>query len=118
MMLKSLLILFVIIKCILSKPSITTYPTINLKENSPLNSFVIKLNSSINIEKLVLLNLMGFESNLFGIINGNIYTKDLIDREEFIEKKYCLDNLYCKIEVHIVVNDGLTYWIIPIHIVE
>lgn len=121
MMIIDIFLLFVVIKLSFSKTSLITYPIVDLLENSPLNTFVISLNSSLNMNnstKLILLNLNGYESNLFSIINGNIYTKNSIDREEFLREKYCLDNSYCKIEIHILVNDGLAYWIIPIHIIE
>ena len=88
-----------IIKTILSNPSVTTYPTIELLENSPINSLVVQLNSSLIQRKLVLLNLLGFETKMFSMLNGNIYTKNEIDREEFVNEKYCLDNFYCKIDV-------------------
>ncbi|CAF0976847.1 unnamed protein product [Rotaria sordida] len=109
-------ILNVIIKSSYSNPLIKSYPIIDLLENSPLNTFVIELTNSSN--KLILINLNEFETKLFSIINGNIYTKNLIDREEFLDKKYCLDKFYCKIELQILVDDGLAYWIIPIHIVD
>jgi hypothetical protein len=121
-MIRSLSILFLVIKFTFCKISITNYPTIDLVENCPLHTLVVslsRLNTNLtSTTKLVLLNLNGFESNMFSIINGSIYTVHSIDREEFIDKQYCLDNLYCKIEIHILVNDGNGYWIIPIHIVE
>ncbi len=121
-MIRSLSILFfIIIKYTFCKISITNYPIVDLIENSPLNTLVISLSRITNLTnstKLILLNLNGFETNLFSIINGSIYTIHSIDREEFIDKQYCLDNLYCKIEIHILVNDGNGYWIIPIHIIE
>ncbi|CAF0955117.1 unnamed protein product [Rotaria sp. Silwood1] len=117
MMIIIISILFVIIiKNSYSNPIIKTYPVVDLLENIPLNTFVIELTNSSN--KLILINLNEFETKLFSIINGNIYTKDLIDREEFIDKKYCLDKFYCKIELQILVDDGLAYWIIPIHIID
>jgi len=120
-MIINLSILFILIKLTYCKISITNYPTVDLLENSPLNTFVVSLSRLTNLTnstKLVLLNLNGYETTMFSIINGSIYTINSIDREEFIEKQYCLDNLYCKIEIHILVNDGNGYWIIPIHIIE
>ncbi|CAF1067307.1 unnamed protein product [Adineta steineri] len=120
-MINHLWILFILIQYSFSKTSITNYPTVDLFENSPLNTLVIQLTTSLNItksSKLALLNMIGFELDMFSIINGSIYTIDFIDREEFITEKYCLDNLYCKIELHILVNDGLAYWVIPIHIID
>jgi hypothetical protein len=120
-MISHLWICFVLIKYSFSKTSITNYPTVDLLENSPLNTLVIQLTPSLNkskLSKLVLLNMSGFESDMFSIINGSIYTINSIDREQFIREKYCLDNLYCKIELHILVDGGLAYWVIPVHIVE
>ncbi len=120
-MLIDLCLLFMLIKYSFSKTSIRNYSIIDLYENSPINTLVVSLNSSNNIDnsiKFVLLNLNGYETNKFEIKNGNIYTRNEIDREEFVEKNYCLDNSYCKIEIHILVNDGFEYLIIPIHIIE
>ena len=69
-------------------------------------------------EKLILLNLSGFETNLFEIRNESILTINSIDREEFLTKKRCFDSEDCLIELHILVNNGEEYWIIPIHILE
>lgn len=120
-MLSHFWLVFLCIKYSFSKTLITNYPTVDLVENSPLNTLVIQLTTSLNItrtSKLVLLNMSGFEFDVFTIVNGSIYTIDSIDREEFLRRKYCLDNLYCKIELHILVDDGLAYCVIPIHIVE
>jgi len=122
-MLIDVLILLIIIKVSLSTTSIKTYPTVNLTENVPINTNVIKLiKDDENIEmrkmKLILLNLSGFETNLFEIKNENIYTINLIDREQFLGEKRCFNRLYCLIELHILVNDGQEYWVIPIHIIE
>jgi hypothetical protein len=114
-------LLLISIKYSYCKTSIINYPMVNLLENSPLKTFVISINSSLNLtnsRKMVLLNFNGFELKYFSMINENIYTNNLIDREEFIKKKYCLDNLSCEIELHILINDGLEYFIIPIHIIE
>jgi len=113
-------ILLIIIKICLSTTSIKTYPTVNLTENVPINTNVIKLikDEEKNDYKLILLNLGGFETNLFEIKNENIYTINQIDREQFIIEKRCFDRLYCLIELHILVNDGQQYWVIPIHIIE
>ena len=99
----------------MSTISIKTYPTIDLKENIPLNTKVIELKTK---SKLVLLNLSEFEKNLFSIINESIYTINIIDREQLIGEKRCFDRLYCLIELHILVNDGQQYRVIPIHILE
>lgn len=117
-------LLLLLLSCIeqsLSKTAITNYATVELVENSPLNTLVIQLTTSFNqtrTSKFVLLNMIGFESNMFSIVNGSIYTVDYIDREEFLREKYCLDGLYCKIELHVLVDGGQAYWVIPVHIVE
>src|ERR1700722_7520636 len=96
-----LLILLILVKSSLSTTSIKTYPTVNLTENVPINTNVIKL---INEEekfgemkhlKLILLNLGGFETNLFEIKNENIYTINEIDREQFLIEKRCFDRSFC-----------------------
>ena len=120
-MLSHFWLVFVFIKYSFSQTLITSYPTVDLVENSPLNTLVIQLTTSLNItrtSKLVLLNMSGFEFDFFTIVNGSIYTTNPIDREEFLRKKYCFDNSYCKIELHILVDDGSAYWVIPIHVVE
>ncbi|CAF0846479.1 unnamed protein product [Adineta ricciae] len=120
-MLSHFWLVLVFIKYSFSKTLITNYPTVDLVENSPLNTLVIQLTTSLNITrtpKLFLLNTSGFECDVFTIVNGSIYTINSIDREEFLRRKYCLDNLYCKIELQILVDDGLAYWVIPIHIVD
>ena len=103
--------------------SIKTYPTIDVRENVPLNSEVIELKSNNGVGrgrwKLILLNLAGFESMYFGLNEENVLqTRHSIDREEFLQAKRCFDRLFCLIELHILVNDGEEYLVIPIHIVE
>jgi predicted NUDIX family phosphoesterase len=121
-MLIHICLLILVIKSSLSTTSIKTYPTVNLTENVPINTNVIKLINEENVEmrklKLILLNLGGFETNYFEIKNENILTKNLIDREQFVGEKRCFDRFYCLIELHILVNDGQQYWVIPIHIIE
>ena len=118
-MLINILILFYVIRSCSTATSIKTYPTINLKENVPINTNVVELRSNVNNKlKLVLLNLGGFETNLFTIKNESIYTINEIDREQFLAEKRCFDRSYCLIEVHVLVNDGEQYWVVPIHIVE
>ena len=113
-----LFILIYLIQSSFSTTSIKTYPTVELKENVPINTQVISFGENQTKLKLVLLNLGGFETNLFVIKNESIYTINEIDREQFLIEKRCFDRLYCLIEVHILVNDGQQYWVIPIHIVE
>lgn len=119
-MLLIIVILLLIIKSSISKTSLITYPIVNLIENSPINSEVVSLKSSIDINKrkYKLLNINEYERKKFEIKNEKIYIKNEIDRGEFVDKKYCFDNSYCQIELHIIVNNGLEYIIIPIHIIE
>ena len=118
-LLVNICILFYMMKSCLSTTSIKTYPTVNLTENSRINTEVVKLRRKEEREmKLILLNLGGFETNLFIIKNESIYTINEIDREQFVGEKRCFDRSYCLIEVHILVNDGEQYWVIPIHIIE
>jgi hypothetical protein len=100
--------------------SIKTFPTINLRENVPINTKVVdlKMDEEMKKWKLVLLNLGGFETNLFEIKNEKVLTKNVIDREQLLIEKRCFDRLYCLIEIHILVNDGEKYLVIPIHIIE
>jgi hypothetical protein len=51
-------------------------------------------------------------------MNESIYTINEIDREKLIGEKRCFDRSKCLIELHILVNDGERYWVIPIHIIE
>ena len=116
-------ILLSLIGVSLSTTSIKTYPTIQLRENCPINTIVLQLveekrNEDNEGMKLILLNLSGFEVNLFEIKNRSISTINEIDRERLISEKRCLDRSYCLIELHILVNDGEQYWVIPIHIIE
>jgi hypothetical protein len=111
----------IIIQISIGTTSIKTFPTINLRENVPIQTKVINLmenEDEMKKYKLILLNLGGFETNLFEIKNENILTKSEIDREQLIGEKRCFDRLYCLIELHILVNDGQQYWVIPIHIIE
>lgn len=123
MLLKIVLILC-ILKCIYSKTSIVTHPKVELVENVPLNSLVVSFSSFTTTRrrnesnKMVLLNLNGYEKEMFLLMNETIYTKEEIDREEFVLKGYCRNEMNCQIEIHILVNDGEGYWIIPIDIVE
>lgn len=111
-------LLFIIIKRTFSITLTKTYPTVDLKENCPINTNVFQLINEVKDLKLILLNLGGFETNLFSIKNENIFTINEIDREQLITEKRCFDRSYCLIELHILVNDGEQYWVIPIHIVE
>ena len=120
---ESCLILLLMVQISISTTSIKTFSTINLHENVPINTKVVDLKmdeeeGEMKKWKLSLLNLGGFETNLFEIKNEKLLTKSSIDREQLLIEKRCFDRLYCLIEVHILVNDGEKYLVIPIHIVE
>ena len=99
---------------------ITTYPTVDLLENSPLNTLVthLRVSEAAARSKMMLLNMVGFESEMFAIVNGSLCTASVIDREQLIDEKRCSDRFYCLVEIHILVDDGLAYWVIPVHVVE
>ena len=118
MLIDQCLWLLIVIRSSFSATLTKTYPTVDLKENSEINTNVVQLTGDASRLKLALLNLGGFERNLFEIRNGNIYTINEIDREQLLVEKRCFDRLYCLIELHILVNDGEEYWVIPIHIIE
>ena len=95
-------ILFILVKCLHCQPIIETFSTVDLLENSQLNTFVIQLIEQLtsvdnSSTKLVRLNLSGFERDLFSIIHGSLYTKGAIDREEMLAKKYCMNKFYTRI---------------------
>lgn len=116
-----LLILLLLIGESCSMTSIRTFSTIELEENIEIGSEIIDLNENqmkFKAKEYLLLNLNGFETNYFEIKNEKMLTKNSIDREEFLERKYCFDPLKCLIEIHLLVNNGEEYWIIPIHIIE
>ena len=102
--------------------SIKTYSTVELRENVEIGSEVIQLMNEEELRrrktKMLLLNLSGFETNYFELHNEKIRTINRIDREDFLRKKYCFDPERCLIELHLLINNGEEYWIIPIHIVE
>mgnify|MGYP007021847870 CR=1 FL=1 len=106
-----------------SKTTVETSRRIELTENIPNGTFVISLNQLFNQVKFRqksfnLLNLNGFEREYFELKIENIYTKNSIDREEFVSKRYCSNELLCQIELHLLSNDTLFYLIIPIEILE
>lgn len=103
--------------------TVKTSRTIDLIENSRIGTKIASLNELFPTIKLRqrsfdLLNLNGFEKNYFDFENENLFTKHLIDREEFVEKRYCSNENICEIELHLLVNDVSSYLIIPIHIIE
>ncbi|CAF3565800.1 unnamed protein product [Rotaria socialis] len=118
MFIRNLILLFILIKSSYLTTLTKTYPTIDLKENIPKHTNVFQLTREVKNLKLVLLNLGGFESNLFTIKDENIFTINEIDREKLLGEKRCFDRSYCLIELHILVNDGEEYWVIPIHIID
>jgi hypothetical protein len=97
---------------------VTNYPTVDLLENVPINTLVLRLTQETRKHKLVLLNMSGFESNMFSVVNGSVYTTNVIDREQLVAEKRCLDRLSCTLGLHVLVDDGLAYWVIPVHVVE
>ncbi|CAF1619335.1 unnamed protein product [Rotaria magnacalcarata] len=118
MFISNLILLFILIKSSSLTTLTKTYPTIDLKENIPKHTNIFQLTREVKNLKLVLLNLGGFESNLFTIKDENIFTINEIDREQLLGEKRCFDRSYCLIELHILVNDGEEYWVIPIHITD
>ena len=97
--------------------SIRTYATVNIHENVPVGTSIVSLQEKN--AKLYLLNLGGFERRFFEVQQqGSVHVRENIDREEFLQSKRCFDRSYCLIELHILVNDGQQYLVIPIHIVE
>ena len=121
MVIINLLILVLLIKNSCSVTSIRTFSTIELKENIGIGSEIVELNEENGKSthgNYVLLNLSGFETNYFELENKKVRTINSIDREEFLRRKFCFDVSKCLIELHLLVNNGEEYWIIPIHIVE
>jgi hypothetical protein len=100
--------------------SIRTLSTVDLHENVSIGSEVVTLKSEIGEKKWNLLNLNGYELSYFdiGMDEKVIRTRRRIDREEMLRRKECFDVTYCLIELHVLINDGEEYLVIPIHIVE
>ena len=94
-----------------------TYSVINLLENTPVNTLVKRLEDGVTM-KMKMLNVNGYETELFSLRNGSIHTSSQIDREDLLKKRRCLDELYCLIELQVIIDDGRIYLIIPIHVVE
>ncbi|CAF0749013.1 unnamed protein product [Didymodactylos carnosus] len=87
------------------------------EKNSPIGTHVVDLTSDQN--KIMLLNMSGFELNYFTLnkTDNSIRITKLIDREQFVNDHYC-DRQQCLVELHLLVQDGLKYWVIPLHIVD
>ena len=106
----------------LGKTSIRTSLTVELKENVVIGSEVVDLNVVDGKTKLKisLLEVNGYELKYFQVNSEEkkIFTRHSIDREEFLSRKYCFNRLFCSIELHLLINDGEEYWIIPIHLLE
>jgi hypothetical protein len=97
--------------------SVHTLPLVDLLENSAWKSTVVVLDSSTRTATV--LNLHGFERDMFSVIDGRLVTSSDIDREAIVDKKQCSNATYCLIEVHLLVmGDALAYCIVPVHIVE
>ena len=121
MLIYQLLVLIVVmISSISTTTSIRTFERVELRENVPLNTTVmnLKMTNEKKTKKMVLLNLSGFETNLFEIRGDKLQTKSPIDHEEFVERKWCFDRLNCLIELHLLINDGEEYWVIPFHVID
>ena len=117
-----LLLLLVLVKMSLGKTSIRTALTVEVKENEVVGSEVVDLNV-IDAKKKMKINLLevnGYEMKYFQLKSDEkkIFTRQVINREEFLDRRYCLNRLYCLIELHLLINDGEEYWIIPIHLIE
>lgn len=117
-----LLFLSVLLRLCLGKTSIRTSLTVELRENVVIGSEVVDLNVLAGKTKLKisLLEVNGYEAKYFRVNSDEkkIFTRDSIDREEFLSRKYCFNRLFCSIELHLLINDGEEYWIIPIHLLE
>lgn len=117
-----LLFLSVLLRLCLGKTSIRTSLTVELRENVVIGSEVVDLNVLDGKTKLKisLLEVNGYEAKYFRVNSDEkkIFTRDSIDREEFLSRKYCFNRLFCSIELHLLINDGEEYWIIPIHLLE
>ncbi|CAF1115721.1 unnamed protein product [Didymodactylos carnosus] len=106
-----------IIVYVVNSTSITNYPVVNIKENAPVDTLVIQL--PVDQNKIMLLNMSGFELNYLTLnkSDNSIRIKKLIDREQFVNDHYC-DKQQCLVELHLLVQDGLKYWVIPLHILD
>ena len=116
-------LVLLMIRMSMCRTSIRTFDKVKLKENVGINTTVMNLKKNNEIKwnevrKMNLLNLNGFETNLFEIVKDELRTREEIDREEFVVKKWCLDRLNCLIELHLLINDGEEYWVIEIEIVD
>lgn len=112
-------ILLLLLLCMVKMSSMTrikSYSTIEIQENVEVGKELVNLNEKE--KKKVLLNLNGFETNYFELQNDRVVTKHWIDREEFVQRKYCYEKGACLIELHLLINNGDEYWIIPIQILE
>jgi hypothetical protein len=92
-----------------------TYSVIDLVENTPVNTLVRRLDDGV---KMKMFNVNGYETELFSLRNGSIYTSSHIDREDLLKKRRCLDELYCLNDLQVIINDGRIYLIIPSHVFE
>ena len=100
-----------------STTSIRTYGTVEVHENIPTGTNIVSLQEQS--AKFYLLNLSGFERRFFEVQRGgSVVVREPIDREEFLQSKRCFDRSYCVIELHVLVDDGQQYVVIPVHIVE
>jgi hypothetical protein len=117
-----LLMCWMLVRVCLGKTSIRTSSMVEMKENVSVGSEVVDLNliDAKKKMKISLLEVNGYEMKYFRV-NGEekkIFTVDVVDREEFLARKFCFNRLFCSIELHLLINDGEEYWIIPIHLIE
>ena len=97
--------------------SIRTYGTVEVHENVPVGTTIVSVQEQG--AKFYLLNLSGFERRYFEVQRGgSVVVREPIDREEFLQSKRCFDRSHCLLELHILVDDGQQYVVIPVHIVE
>jgi hypothetical protein len=112
------LLLLLLLGCSWSMATVMkTYSVIDLTENTPVNTLVRQLEEGLKM-KMNMLNVNGYETELFSLRNGSIYTSSQIDREDLLKKRRCSDELYCLVELQVIIDDGRIYLIIPIHVVE
>lgn len=95
---------------------------VEVRENALIGSELGDLNSIDAKKKMTmsLLQVNGFETTYFRVNadEKKIFVVETIDREEFLARKFCLNRLFCSIELHLLINDGEEHWIIPVHLIE
>jgi hypothetical protein len=101
--------------------SIRSYSAVAVRENVPIGSEIVDL-TKMNARKMKidLLNVSGFETEYFQVDSSasGVRSKSSIDREALVASRRCFDRSYCSIELHLLVNDGEEYWVVPVHVLE